>query len=258
MITQLPTYRQRLSIHLSIAAKHPVTVAVHALDTSVRNTYYLKRKLKFTKKHFRKGKTERWITISLPLSPKYLTLDVFNATTGNDNGFIVKDVKVKKMEAPEIWASEEDHRFIDFAMRFAQGAGYERLGFLEGGKDREFLIQYLPIIRNAEGEKMVTPARTHRITGRIQVAANPFRSLSIPIRMFILLHEWKHFSIPTRVEKEADLEGLNLYLDLGFSSVEANYAATKIFKLHPDSLGKVHVNRARDIQKATLDYHYSA
>ena len=78
--------------------------------------------------------------------------------------------------------------------------------------------------------------------------------MSIPVRIAILSHEGCHFFLNTRSEKEADLCGIRYYLDYGFPKIEAVYAATKVFAMRPDAIGKAHVNRTKDIMQFIDQY----
>ena len=145
----------------------------------------------------------------------------------------------------DVWAEPIMHRFIDFAQDFALKAGYCSTGMYDEPSG-DFLIHYLPIIADEDGKPLVTPARTNRHTGRIQASQSAFIGYTIPIRIVVLFHERYHFQLPTRLEKPADLNGIRLYLDLGFPRTEAIYATTKIFLAHPESLNQNHVTRVAD------------
>ncbi|MCB0374451.1 MAG: hypothetical protein KDD04_00875 [Sinomicrobium sp.] len=82
---------------------------------------------------------------------------------------------------------------------------------------------------------------------RVQLSKRLFKTFSIPVRVAILAHEGCHFFKNTRSEKQADLCGIKYYLDYGFPTIEAVYAATKVFKQHPHTIGKPHLIRTRDI-----------
>jgi hypothetical protein len=197
----------------------------------------------------------REFTLLFPLSPDTLAVELFDKINGYDDAFTIEKFKVEKLEPTEVWAEPEIHRFIEFAQDFAQKAGYVPAGVyddLEG----EFLIQYLPEITDQDGEPLVTPARTNRVSGRIQVSQSEFKGYTIPVRLVVLFHERYHFQIPTRLEKPADLHGIRLYLDLGFPRTEAVYATTKIFLSHPETVGVVHRNRVRDVIRFINDYSF--
>ncbi|MBL6444678.1 hypothetical protein JMN32_00050 [Fulvivirga sp. 29W222] len=242
MIIPIPSNNKRFTIRLGIAVHSPVVLGIRAYDPTTPNTHYLRRMVAFNKEN----KAYREIDIPMPLSPKAMEVELYNKRTGDDTGFRVTDFDVHKMLPIQVWAQPEVHRFIDFAQKFSQKAGYTPTGF-HHNKDSEFLIQYLPEILDDSGKRLVTPARTHRATGRIQVSQKLFRQFTVPIRFFILLHERQHFVIPTREEKPADLAALQIYLDMGFPRIEAVYAATKVFGLHPETVGQAHVTRTRDI-----------
>lgn len=246
MIIPIPSNHKRFTIRLGITVRKPVVLGIWAYDPSKPNSHYFRRKVAFKREAFSGKEAFREIDIPMPLSPKALEVELYNKRTGDDTGFRLAGFDVHKMPPSEVWAQPEVHRFIDFAQNFSQKAGYTATGF-HHNKDSEFLIQYLPEILDDAGRRLVTPARTHRATGRIQVSQKLFRQFTVPIRFFILLHERQHFVIPTREEKPADLAALQIYLDMGFPRIEAVYAATKVFALHPETVGKAHVTRTRDI-----------
>lgn len=142
---------------------------------------------------------------------------------------------------------------MNFAIDFAQKAGYVDPGFYSS-KDFEFLIHYLPIITNDDGKELITPARIHRNMPRVQLSKRLFDQFSIPVRIAILAHEGCHYFNNTRSEKEADLCGIKYYLDAGFPSIEAMYAATEVFLKHPETVNQVHTTRARDIRSFIDSY----
>jgi len=182
-----------------------------------------------------------------------LAVDLYNKHSGYDDMFRIEKFEVSPMPPAHVWAQPGMHDFIGFAQNFAEKSGYTKTGFYHS-PDYQFLIHYLPQIKNQFGQTMITPARTNRVTGRHQVSKELFRQFTIPVRFFILLHEREHFIIPTREERPADLSALQLYLDLGYPTIEAVYAATKVFRLHPETIGAKHAERTRDIIDFIDDY----
>ncbi len=245
MIIPIHTNYRRMAIEVSLMAPYPMEVVIRLTDVEHHSSDYFRRKLTFKKKDIAEGKAQRKIVINLPISPRNAVLEIFSLG-GNKDGVQVNGIKEIAFPPAEVWAQRELHRFIDFAQDFSKKAGYVKTGFYDS-KDQEFLIQYMPEIRDQFGKTLVTPARTNRGTGRIQASKRMFKGYTIPVRFFILMHERQHFQIPTRQEKPADLAALQLYLDLGYPKIEAIYACTKVFKSHPESVGKFHVDRAKDI-----------
>ncbi|MBL4574814.1 MAG: hypothetical protein JKY51_01775 [Opitutaceae bacterium] len=89
---------------------------------------------------------------------------------------------------------------------------------------------------------------------RVQISHKAFKRFSIPVRVAILSHEGCHFFRNTRSEKVADLCGIKYYLDYGFPTIEAVYAATKVFLQHPESVAEPHVARTKDILNLIDNY----
>lgn len=236
MILRIPSKGRRFRLSVNIRAAEPFSLIARGFDPTRPNTYYFRRKIPF--------KTEgiKEIDIPLPLSPDVLCLQLIsgNAT----EVFKVGELKAEQMQPAKVWEEEEMHAFVRFAMNFSEQAGYLSTGYYNSPDDR-FLIQYLPYIEDEFGQEQITPARINRYTGRIQVSQSQFLRFTIPVRFFILLHERYHFQIPTRKEKPADLNALRVYLDLGFSQIEALYALSKVFLAHP--VGRTHTMRVKDV-----------
>lgn len=242
MVIPIPAKNKRFKIILNIEVQYPLALGIIVYDPTVKHTDYFRRRVVF-----RSNTTgSREIQIPLPVSPQELVLEVYNKETHDDEGFKVTQLDLIAMPPAAVWASEDRHRFMAFAVDFAQKAGHVKTGFYPA-PDHEFLIQYLPVIADAMGQELVTPARIHRQMPRVQLSQKLFKQFTIPVRVAILAHEGCHFFMNTRSEKNADLCGLQYYLDYGFPTIEAVYAATKVFKMHPDSIGAPHVNRTADI-----------
>lgn len=247
MVIPIPSHQQQFKVKVGIRADEPCALGVNCYDASKPNTDYIRRRIPFTE-HLFQGKNPGYkeFTLPFPLSPDHLMVELYDKAYGDDSGFKIEKFELEKMPVRSVWAEPDVHRFIHFAQDFATKAGYLPTGFYDN-EDGDFLIQYLPIIEDNLGNPLVTPARTNRCSGRIQVSQSAFCKYTIPVRMIVLFHERYHFQIPTRLEKPADLHGLRLYLDLGFPRTEAVYATTKIFNAHPESVGPGHSQRVKDI-----------
>ena len=246
MIVPVPSGHRRFMLRIGLRVLEPMELIVRASDASKPHTFYFRRKVSFPPEMFKNGSSRRQILLKMPVSPKNLDVEIFDREAPGDRRFKITAFRPEPLPASKVWATPAMHDFISFAERFAQRAGYIAPGFYPSDND-EFLIQYLPRIRDQFGEVMITPARTHRMTGRIQVSQDLFRNYTVPIRLFILLHERQHFTQPTREEIPADLGALKQYLDLGYPTIEAVYAATKVFGQHPGTAGPLQVERTRYI-----------
>ena len=120
--------------------------------------------------------------------------------------------------------------FIRFCTKFCFNAGHLQSGKYES-TDGKFLIEYLPIICNEQKKELNTPARISKKSGRIQVSMKKFIPMTVPMRMAIMLHEFSHFYINDDIndETEADLNGLLIYLGLGYPRIEAYEAFLTTF-----------------------------
>ena len=253
MVIPVPSNKGRFTVRIGLTAFRPMQLGIYAYDPSRPHTHYFRRCVTFRPAPFSAARLQREIHIPLPVSPKNLEIELINKNGGDDQSFQVDSFKIDPMPPAEIWATPERHRFMDFAIGFAQKAGHAPIGFYSS-PDNEFLIQYLDTITDQQGEELVTPARIHRLMPRVQLSRRMFRQFSIPVRVAILSHEGCHFFRNTRSEKEADLCGIRYYLDYGFPAIEAVYAATKVFLQHPESVGQPHVTRTRDIIQFIDEY----
>lgn len=248
----IPSNHKSFQLEIVLFSRVADVVGVIATDETKPYTDYLRRKFEFSKEDKVPGGFKRSIIIKLPLSPKELTVIAYSKNFKNKSLKVI-DLKVSKLDQSALWVDSEMKDFLKFSGKFCVEAGYRKTGFIESPQ-YQFLIQYLPKIKDQFGNVLITPARTHRQTGRIQVSQDLFRRVTIPVRMFIMLHERHHFSIPSRDEIEVDLASLKIYLDFGFPSIEAIYSATKVFRMHPDSLGSYQVDRTRKIVNAIRTY----
>lgn len=242
----IPTHRKSVQLLLTIEAEHPLVLGIKAEDPLHPFSHYLRRKVPFKSWRFGSGSAVRELKLPFPVTPETLALEIEAKNPAHAEAFRVSKVSVEPLPAPAVWADEERHRFMNFAIDFAQKAGYVSPGFYHSPA-YEFLIHYMDTIRDPLGNSLVTPARIHRKMPRVQLSQDLFQRYSIPVRVAILSHEACHFFLNTRSETTADLCGIRYYLDAGFPSIEAVYATTQVFGMHPGSIGATHVERTRDI-----------
>ncbi len=247
MIATIPSRYERFTLAISLRALRAVSIGFKVYDPVHPNTHYFRRKAQLQKEQL------RTIKIPLPITPESLELEVYDKKQYGDSGFELIDLKVIPMPAPQLWNTPEQQRFMDFAINFAQKAGYTPTGFYDS-RQQEFLFQYLPAITDAFGKELITPARTSRKMPRVQISQRMFKTFTIPIRIVILAHEGCHWFLNTRSQKTADLCGIRQYLDYGFPKIEAVYAATKIFSNNPELVGAAQVERTKDIIKFIEQY----
>jgi hypothetical protein len=239
MIYKVPTRSEELTIIISVKTSRPEKICIKVYDSEKKNTVF----------------TERWKTVNgnttfyvrMPVSGNYSLVEIWNDKYGKDvesskSGFSVTNVEKtmleKKVDVVD-FSNPLVASFVDFATRFSYNCGELRSGSYVSD-DKKFLIEYLPIIKGNDGKELSTPARISKTTGRIQISMKQFIPMTVPMRMAILLHEFSHYYINEKMEDEieADLNGLLIYLGLGYPRIEAYQSFTKTFIGYPSELNK--------------------
>lgn len=218
------------TICVKITTKSPQKICLQVFDYDNRKTAF----------------TDRWMVINgtqvlevmMPMTPKKALISVFNFANGNikkDNSFTVTEADIYRKKLKTRYdvipvSNTKVNSFIKFSQNFAYHASY-LIPELYSSDDKLFFINYLEKITDPNGNELTTPARVNKETGEIQVSKKMFFPLTIPERMAILLHEFSHFNLNENIdnESEADLNGLLIYLGLGFPRIEASNAWIDVF-----------------------------
>jgi hypothetical protein len=182
----------------------------------------------------------------MPLSPNKAIVEVIS-----DKGIIKKGEKEhfkivsveklpleRRIDVGDI-SNGNIRSFVEFAQRFAFNID-ELEPNIYTSADRNFYINLMPTITGKNGQELNTPARISKRTGVIQVSKKAFDSMTIPMRIAILMHEFSHFYLNETMddEIEADLNGLLIYLGLGYPRIEAYQAFLETFKGVPSEQNK--------------------
>ena len=187
--------------------------------------------------------------IRMPLSGNNTVASVYNEKNGNkrvndDPSFKVVSIEKipleKRMDAQDL-KNIEVRNFVDFAQRFAFNASYLEANQTYQSAAGNFLIEYEPtLISEKTQNELKTPARISKVNGRIQISKKLFDDYTVPMRMAILLHEFSHFYLNENIddEMEADLNGLLIYLSLGYPRIEGYEAYLEVFMDAPSQLNK--------------------
>jgi hypothetical protein len=185
------------------------------------------------------------LVFPLPISPKTLEMTIVGKCK-------VSELTLKPLEEPKISLSPQEHAFIKHIFEFCKRFKTLDTGVFTDDMGR-FPIVLSNEIRNRDTKAVMnTPARVSRKTGQIEVSRAKFEKYSLPMQIFILLHERSHYVLQTSSELECDLQALQWYLGFGFSQTEAIYANTKIFSgANPE-----HNDRAEQLLDYILNYNY--
>ena len=246
MIYRLPTRYEEFTLLIKIRTPKSEKIHLVVSDESHKNTVF----------------TNRWKTINgdcsffvrMPVSGKYSIINLYNERIGkdveSDNSFEVLDIKKlpleKRLDVVD-FSNSNLRSFINFCTRFCFNAGHISSGIYKSS-DGRFSIDYVPtIISSKSGKELETPARISKDSGRIQVSQKKFVGDTIPMRMAILLHEYSHFYVNKDIndESEADLNGLLIYLGLGYPRFEGHEAFLKTFIDTPSEQNKIRYDKIK-------------
>lgn len=181
--------------------------------------------------------------IGLPLCQKYVNIIVVNESDGGSDNYFTYDGfektgLVKRMDIID-FSKYNLSSFIKFIQKFSYNAGVLRTNDPNNDKDYyrddnwAFFIKYLPVIRDYEtGQECDTPARISVDNGLIEISQKYFLNYTVPMRMACLLHEYSHPYVNENPddESEADLNGLIIYLGLGYPRYEAMEVWCQVFE----------------------------
>lgn len=253
MTYKIWTLHESTMLKVTVKTDKPQNIALKVYNDSQKDTYFMDRTKMI-------NGTED-LFVRMPMSPYTTTIKIFNVANGDqrkgvDKTFDVISVKQEELEKT-LGRTKMDipivKNFVSFAQKFAYNAGWiapKDYNSVVGG----FKIEYLPFITNLQtGQKMSTPARVSTKNGRIQVSQEAFVPMTVPMRMAILLHEFSHYYLNSDIsnETEADLNGLTIYLGLGYPIREAYAAFGDTFVGHPSAQNKI---RYDIINKFIKDY----
>lgn len=249
MVSRITLNDKPTKLKLVIKTNFREKLWIKVSDANRRNTYYTKRY------GFVDG--ESTFFILMPQAPTEAIINVYNDINGNirnDKSFKVVEVKALPYELPKANFSKKTQAFVKFAQEFCDEAGYissSPRGDIYKSNNGQFRIDYLDVIRNAKGVVLKTPARISQLSGKIEVSAEQFRSMTIPMRMAILCHEYSHYYVnknPSN-EIEADLNGLNIYLKLGYPRIDIYNVFLNVFKTAPSESNKKRFERLDNFVK---------
>jgi len=239
------TREKSLTLMIEVATDSPQKIQIIVKDINKPDT-------KYTDRYSTVDGTQKFY-VRMPLSPYESLVSVYNKSNGNtkqgsDNSFKVIRVDARplerKMDCVD-WSNPKIRDFVGFAQQFSNNAGILSAGKYPNGStyisdEGNFRIDYFDDIRSKTGQVIATPARISQTKGIIQVSKQHFQQFTVPMRMAILLHEFSHFYLNERIEDEteADLNGLLIYLALGYPRIEAYQSFLTTFKDTPTPQNK--------------------
>jgi len=238
MIKKIDLYEKPTKLKIVIESPYKEKIWIKVKDANRKNTYYTKRYA------FVEGKEVFFVM--MPQAPDVALVGIYNDNNGmlrNDTSFKAT-ISKEPLNIPPLKASKKTKSFIKFAQEFSDECGYlsaSKQGHIYKSNNGRFRIDYFDVIRSKNsGKNIKTPARISQLNGKIEVSAEQFRTYTIPMRMAILLHEYSHYYINKSPsdEVEADLNGLRLYLKLGYPKIDIYNVFLNVFKRSPSEQNK--------------------
>ena len=242
---RIQTKYDEMCLKVVVKVKTPTIVTIRIFDEQ-------KPKIVFTDRYKTIHNTETFY-IRLPLTSDSVILSVYDNKKGNlskeqENNISVVSIDKtpleKRMDVVDI-KNKNVAYFVDFAQRFCFNSSYLQPNKSYQSDNGQYVIEYLPTIVNSAGKELTTPARISKVSGRIQVSKKQFDKYTIPMRFAILCHEFSHFYVNDDMENEseADINGLLIYLGLGYPRIEGYQAFLEVFKDAPNESNKKRFDR---------------
>jgi hypothetical protein len=252
--TKIVTKFAPISLEVKVKTLSPMKLHLKVTDSSDKTRVFTNR--------YNTVKGEETFVVRMPLSPETATVSVFSEKTGRNAS---EDAEKKHFEIVSVKKIPLERRldlsdignarlrsFVAFAQKFAFNLG-SLTPQVYSSDDDNYFIKLSPTIKGRDGRILNTPARIGSKSGVIEVSKEKFEVMTIPMMIAILMHEFSHFYLNDKMsdETEADLNGLLIYLGLGYPRIEAYQAFLETFKGTPSQLNK---NRYDVINKFINDF----
>lgn len=248
MNLRLDTRYEEMCLLVKVAVTMPTKVRIKIFDEQ-------KPKIVFTNR-YKTINSSFTFEVNMPITSKSVIISIYDDKKGNTRQDQEKNIRVvsvdktplqKRIDVVDIHNPTIAY-FVDFAQRFCFNAPYLEANKSYQSDNGGFMIEYLPTIIDAKGKELTTPARISRLTGRIQVSKKQFEKFTVPMRFAILCHEFSHFYVNEDMtdESEADINGLLIYLGLGYPRIEALEAFYEVFDNYPSEENKRRSDKIRN------------
>lgn len=221
--------RESQIVMIGVNTPKPVNIHIRVSDAAQVNTLLTDR--------YNVVNGNQYFYVRMPMAPNVALIEVFNEKNG-----LLKDDPTFSMIKEGIWRMPLERKtavidirdsdvqsFLSLAQPFCYNAGHLAPGDYKRGS---ICLRYLPKLLSDSGQELNTPAQTGEIDGIIEISQNWFQKATVPERFAILCHEFAHYFLNTNMysEVEADLQGLNIYLALGYPRYDAYNAFLETFK----------------------------
>lgn len=232
MVLKIQTEFKKCEVELTIYAQKKEQIRIVGFD-------------KFNERYFDRNvdvlSNPTILRFGCPIAPE--TLFIKCVSTNGNQVPLKLSAKLNSVKDSIIW-SEDVREYCEFIKEFCKNIKLYPAKKDYTSVSGKYKIKHSPYILDSNGGKSVTPARIHKTQHFIEISNEWFTSMTIPMRVFVLTHEFSHVYLNSDPldEHEADLNGAKLYLKMGFPVIELIYSFTKIFGDSPETR-----NRAQSI-----------
>lgn len=233
MIYKVYTNYDAMTLRVTVSVRQETDVRLIVRDSEQRNTILTNR--------VRPISGEFSFFVRMPLCRKYVDVIIENADGGDVGITYIECRKLpleRRLDVVDFNKAYHLNEFVTFVQRFAYNAGVLRTNDPNNDNDYyksdfgHFYIKYLPVIIDYEsGQEMSTPARISNQEPIIEVSQRHVMGYTVPMILATLMHEYSHkwMNEDPDDESEADINGLFIYLGLGYPRIEAAEAWCEIF-----------------------------
>jgi hypothetical protein len=241
MQSEVTTRHAPISLEVKVKTNSPQKLQLIVSDAKDKDR-------KFTNRYNTVSGEETFV-VRMPVSSEKVLLQVFSEKTGSKANedkekqfFEVTSVKKIPLER-RLDTGDMGNQLMRSFVRFAQKFSYMAHTLkpdVYSSDDQRYFIRLLPVIKDRNGKELKTPARIGAKSGVIEISKQAFDKMTVPMRFAILMHEYSHFYLNDEMtdEMEADLNGLLIYLGLGYPRIEAYQAFLETFTKSPSQLNK--------------------
>lgn len=240
------------TLRIRISSLKPCTLRLQVIDLSQANTFLANREVILLA-----GSTHDCY-VPMPISPWESFVRIFDTYQGPSSpatGYQVLEIRKMGLQT-HLDAIGWNNAEIQQAIKFGRHLCYNMGWLPETAADRAYCspdgslkLKYLPVLIDPEkGIESITPMRISQDTAIMEASQKRCVPFTVAGRAVMYFHEFSHKyeNKDPEWELEADLNGLTIYLGLGYSRYEALQVYRQVFNTVPSpetSDRMVHIER---------------
>lgn len=246
------TNKQPMTVCIKVKTFAPTKIRLRVFDYDNPKTHFTNR--------FKVINGIETFYVLMPITSEKINIEIYNEQNGNQKQGLDKSFEVLEFSKKPLptrydlinMSNPKVKNFVEFAEQISYNCSYLNPGSYQS-KNGKYFIDIYDTITHSNGTELNTPARIAKNNGVIEISKKAFDTYTVPMRMAILLHEFSHYYVNENMddESEADLNGLLIYLSLGYPRIEAHEAWLDVFM---DSASEANAERYKIIEKFIKDF----